>query len=62
MRLKKYLTATRSAVAGWLPDGMMLAGFGSVSYGCGLVYVPAGFIVGGGLLLLAGVVAARRGD
>jgi len=36
-----------------------LAGAGLVAYGAWLIYVPAGFIVGGVLLILAAVLAAR---
>lgn len=34
---------------------------GAISYGAWLIYQPAGFIVGG-LLVLTGVVMAARGD
>ena len=36
-----------------LPDVLMLAGAAAVAYGAGLVYAPAGYIVGG--LQLAGI-------
>lgn len=36
-----------------------LCGAGLVAYGAWLIYVPAGFIVGGVLLILAAVLAAR---
>lgn len=39
-----------------------LAGLGGaalVAYGAWLIYVPAGFIIGGVLLILAAVLAAR---
>jgi len=36
-----------------------LGGAGLVAYGAWLIYVPAGFIVGGVLLILAAVLAAR---
>jgi len=42
-----------------LPDILMLAGAAGISYGAWLVYQPAGFLVGGGLVLLAGVLCAR---
>ena len=44
-----------------LRDGAGLAGAGAVSYGAWLVYQPAGFIVGG-LLLIVGAILASRGD
>jgi hypothetical protein len=39
----------------FLPDLLLLAGAGSVAYGAWAIYPPAGFIVGGALVLLAGV-------
>jgi hypothetical protein len=36
------------------------AGVGLVGYGCWLHYEPLGFIVGGALLFVMGVVAALR--
>lgn len=38
---------------------IVLAGAVLLSYGAGLVYRPAGFIVAGGLLLVAGLGALR---
>ncbi len=43
-----------------LSDLCGLTGAGLVSYGAWLVYEPAGYIVGGILLLVAGVVSALR--
>lgn len=37
-----------------------LSGVGLVSYGAWLVYVPAGFITGGVLLLVGAVISGRR--
>lgn len=45
--------------AEYRPDALMVAGAGGVSYGAGLVYFPAGFIVAGLFALVAGVVLAR---
>lgn len=36
---------------------ILLAGMAMISYGAALVYLPAGFIVGGVLLVLAGIDA-----
>lgn len=44
----------------WVRDAAGLAGAASVSYGAWLIYEPAGFIVGG-LLVLVAVVSASRG-
>lgn len=43
--------------ANWLPDVLMLAGAGAVSVGAGMIYVPAGWIVGGLFALLAGYLS-----
>ena len=37
----------------------MIGGAAGVSYGAWLIYPPAGFVVGGILLLVAGVLTAR---
>lgn len=42
-----------------LPDALMTIGAAALSYGAWLVYVPAGFGVGGLLLLVAGILLAR---
>lgn len=44
----------------YIRDAAGLCGAASVSYGAWLVYEPAGFIVGG-LLLLSGALMAARG-
>lgn len=51
---------TASALAAQVPDALMAAGIGAISYGSWLVYVPAGIIVGGVLVLVMGVLAARK--
>ncbi|WP_431861395.1 hypothetical protein [Azospirillum sp.] len=43
-----------------LSDLCGLIGAGLVSYGAWLVYEPAGYIVGGAMLLTVGVVSALR--
>jgi hypothetical protein len=58
--MKQHLQKMLAAAAGWLPDALMAVGTGSISYGAWLVYQPAGYIVGGGLVLTAGVLAARK--
>lgn len=42
-----------------IPDLLLVAGAGLLSYGAWLVYQPAGFIVGGLLVLVSGVVTSR---
>ena len=41
------------------PDALLVAGAAGVSIGAGQIYLPAGFIVAGLLLLVAGVLCAR---
>jgi len=43
-----------------LRDAAGVAGVASIAYGSWMVYAPAGFIVGG-LLVLAAALAAARG-
>lgn len=59
MKLKEHLKKGALAAAGWIPDGLMVGGAGAVAYGAGLVYQPAGFVVGGLFLLAAGWLTAR---
>ena len=42
-----------------MPDVLMICGAAALSYGASLVYLPAGFVVAGLLLLVAGVLTAR---
>lgn len=39
---------------------VLLAGMALISFGAALIYLPAGFVVGGVLLLLAGIDARRE--
>lgn len=43
----------------WLPDTLMVLGGTALAYGAGLVYLPAGFIVAGALLIVGGILAER---
>ena len=42
-----------------IPDVLAVAGAGLVSYGAWLVFAPAGYIVGGVLLITGSILAAR---
>lgn len=42
-----------------LPDALLLAGAAGVSYGAWLAWSPAGYIVGGALIIIAGLQLAR---
>ena len=59
--IKDRIKTAATLAASWLPDALMVAGAGGVSYGAWLVYAPTGFIIGGALTLAAGVLAARKG-
>lgn len=41
------------------PDVLMIAGAGAIAYGAWLLHPAAGFVVGGGFTLAAGVLGAR---
>lgn len=57
--MTQHLKTLAAVAAGWLPDALMVAGAGGLSYGAWMVYPPAGFLVAGGLALGAGVVLAK---
>lgn len=42
----------------WAADALLVSGAALASYGAWLVYPPAGFILGGVLLIAAGVLLA----
>jgi hypothetical protein len=42
-----------------LPDVLLVAGSASVSYGAWVAWPPAGFLVAGALLIIAGIQIAR---
>lgn len=63
--LKLIVAGARGALAlvpVLLRDLIALAGAGSVAYGTWLIFEPAGFIVGGLLLIMAAVLAQRAGN
>ena len=55
------LVRSRKALAGLLPDLLMIGGAASVAYGASLVYAPAGHLVAGAFALAAGVLLSRGG-
>jgi len=55
--LAAVLRAVAAAVPGLVRDIAGLSGVGLVSYGAWLIYPPAGFITGGGLLIAGALVA-----
>jgi len=57
-QLAVAVRATAAAVPGLLRDLAGLSGVGFVAYGAWLIYPPAGFIVGGSLLILGALLLA----
>jgi hypothetical protein len=57
--MKAHLTKIAEVAADWRADALMVAGAAGVSYGAWLAWPPAGWIIGGLLLIAAGVVAAK---
>lgn len=47
-----------ASIAAMASDLGAIAGAGSVAYGAWLIYPPAGFIVGGSILLTVGIAGA----
>lgn len=60
-RAAAALMQLRHTVVGNVPDALLLAGAGNVAYGAWLIYPPAGFITGGVLLIVGGIIASRGG-
>jgi hypothetical protein len=57
---KQLLSGGARAAAALIPDLLALSGAASISYGAALIYIPAGYITGGALLLVLGLLAARK--
>lgn len=55
-RFAKVLSATPGALC----DAAGFCGAGCIAYGAWLVYQPAGFLVGGALLIVGGVLFGKR--
>jgi len=43
-----------------IPDLLLIAGTAAIAYGSWMVYPAAGFIVGGGIVFLLGVLVSRK--
>jgi len=56
--MKQKLREIAAAAAGVRPDALMIGGAACISLGAGLIYTPAGWIVGGLFLMLAGLAEA----
>jgi hypothetical protein len=59
--MRRALSAAAQAERSSRPDTLMLLGAAGLSYGAWLMYAPAGFIVGGVLLLVAGYLTRGAG-
>lgn len=57
--MKHVMARVAMIAAEWLPDTLLLVGAGLVSYGTYAIYAPAGIIVCGSFLIVAGRLAAR---
>lgn len=61
-RLAPIATSAAAGIAGLLPDGIALLGGSMIAWGAYRIYEPAGFVVGGALLLVIGMIGVvRRG-
>lgn len=57
--IKTALAKVGGALSAGFSDILISAGVAGISVGAWMVYAPAGFIVGGVLLLVGGVLAAK---
>lgn len=51
----------REALRGWLPDMVLVLGAAVLTVGVGMIYLPAGFIAGGGLLMAGAILNGGDG-
>jgi hypothetical protein len=62
--LRRSLARVGGAIASRVPhviaDGLGFAGAGAIAYGAWLIYVPAGFLVGGMLAIGLSVLIGRK--
>lgn len=54
-----HLKKIAEAAAEWAPEALMMGGAAAFSYGAGLAYLPAGWLVGGAFALGAGWILAK---
>lgn len=57
--LQRSAVAACTSLVNAAPDGLLLGGAAAISYGVWSIYAPAGWIVGGALLIAGGVLMAR---
>jgi hypothetical protein len=61
-KLRAALAGLGAKLPAAMPDVLIVAGVGSISYGAGLLHPAAGFITGGVLTLTFGVLSAMKAD
>lgn len=59
-RLRSGIRAAGRRIPSLLVDGIGFVGAGSIAYGAWLIYVPAGFLVGGLEAMLFALMVGRR--
>jgi hypothetical protein len=59
---QRLLRTAATALPSLFCDALGLAGASGVAYGAWLVYPPAGFMVGGALMIAGAVLFGRRAD
>jgi hypothetical protein len=59
-RLRRVLASAARRMPHVIADLLGFAGAGAIAYGARLIYVPAGFLVGGVLLMALSVLIGRK--
>ena len=59
-RLRKALASAGRCAPHAIADGLGFAGAGAIAYGAWLIYAPAGFLVGGMLLMALSMLIGRK--
>lgn len=62
IKVLKTVRGFGATAKAWLPDFLMVGGVGAMSYGAWMVYEPAGAIVAGVFMLIAGILLARGAE
>jgi hypothetical protein len=58
--LRKALASAARRTPHVVADALGFAGAGAIAYGAWLIYVPAGFLVGGGMLMALSMLIGRK--
>ena len=59
-RLRKALASAARRVPHVIADALGFAGASAIAYGAWLIYVPAGFLIGGVLLMALSILIGRK--